>query len=538
MAMHSALLLSLCAVATAMPARDIAIRQDSTDPVVQVVNGSYSGIYRPDYNQDYFLGIPYAQPPVEELRFSPPQPLNESWSEVRNATEYSPQCFGYGSDTWVLGNYVSEDCLTINVVRPHGVEANAQLPVAFWIHGGGLTNGGSSDPRYNLSFIVQQSVEMGTPIVAVSINYRLHAWGFIWSSEIEEAGAGNLGFRDQRLALEWVNQNIAAFGGDPEQVTIWGESAGARSVATQLVAYDGRDDGLFKAAIQQSGTGVTTDFGEGEEDGGDAWQEYFDSIVNQTNCSSAEDRLQCLRGVPTWTLSDIINGTDNPSFGAVVDGDFLTDTREGLIKQGMFVKVPVLIGANFDEGTMSAQKGINTTDEWNEFLASTGAGKETATVLSALYPDVPSLGLPATLEGRPKGQYANYGSMWKRVVSFSGDRGQHAPRRWFARELALAGVPVYSYHFNVLVNGLPPVIGATHFQEVAFVFDNTEGLGYETVVAENPYAGKPDTFLDLANIMSRMWVSFFVHGDPNQNNGKLQSRLWDKALSLRIRARS
>jgi len=124
----------------------------------QILNGTLTGYYDAVYEQDNFLGIPFSKPPVGNLRFRPPQPLTESWNGTRNATEYSPQCIGYGADTWVLGNYVSEDCLTLNIVRPHGNHQN--LPVGLWIHGGGLFNGGSSDPRYNLSFIVQQSLTL------------------------------------------------------------------------------------------------------------------------------------------------------------------------------------------------------------------------------------------------------------------------------------------------------------------------------------------------------------------------------------------
>lgn len=512
--------LSLSAVVAATNAH-LSPRQptNATEPTVQLQNGTYYGQLNPSYKQDIFLGIPFAQPPVGDLRFRPPQPLNTSWDDERNATQYSPQCFGYGSDTWVLGNYVSEDCLTINVVRPHGVSPDAKLPVAVWIHGGGLTTGGSSDPRYNLSFIVDQSVKMRTPFIAASINYRLHAWGFLWSSEIDEAGAGNLGFRDQRLALEWVNQNIAAFGGDPDQVTIWGESAGARSVATQLLAYDGRDDGLFRSAILQSGTGLDNDFKETEETGDDD-QDYYDELVRGSDCASAKDTLQCLRDVPAWTLSDLINSTSSPGFGSAVDGDFLTAPRADLLKAGKVVGVPIIIGTNFDEGTQSGQHGINTTEEWKDYLRSSGASNGTVETLSALYPDIPSIGLPATLEGRPKGDLAEYGGQWKRVVAYSGDQGQHAARRWWTRHWAAANLTAYTYHFNVLVNGLTPADGSKHFQEVAFVFDNTQGVGYETAVAENPFEGKPDTFKRLADTMSRMWVSFITDQTPNYNAGE------------------
>ncbi|KAK8075370.1 hypothetical protein PG997_010033 [Apiospora hydei] len=483
----------LAGLAWALPAYD-------STPIATVQNGSYYGVLNPTYSQDNFLGMPYAQPPTDDLRFRAPQPLNESWEGLRNATEYSPQCFGYGSDTWVLGNYVSEDCLTINVVRPHGVgNDDTKLPVALWIHGGGLTNGGSSDPRYNLSRIVDQSIKMGKPMVAVSMNYRLHAWGFLFSDEIKAAGAGNLGFRDQHLAIQWVRDNIAAFGGDPKQVTIWGESAGARSVAAQLVAFGGRDEGLYRAAIMQSGTGYETDFGE-VDTGALTWQNYYNTLVNKTNCASAADTLQCLRNVPTWDLSNILNSTTSPTFSSpTIDGDFIQAPRWQLVRDGKFVHVPLLIGTNFDEGTSFGQKGINTTAQWEAYLrSSAGASNETIAELSALYPDDPAAGIPATFEGRPEGELASYGAMWKRA--------------W-----AAAGLPTYSYAFNVLSTGIKPVEGSTHFQEVAYVFDNTAGLGYDTAVAVNPFGGKPEAYFELADLMSRMWVSFVTTLDPNRH---------------------
>ncbi|TQN66741.1 Lipase 1 [Colletotrichum shisoi] len=518
-----AALSTACATASALVPRQVVPDNTTTTTgaasTVDLKNGSYHGVYSSSYGQDMFLGIPYAQPPVADLRFRPPQPLNASWNGTRNATEYSPLCFGYGSDTWVLGNHVSEDCLTINVVRPHGVAAaDAKLPVALWIHGGGLTNGGSADPRYNLSFIVEQGVRMGTPFVAASINYRLHAWGFLWSDEVKAEGAGNLGFRDQRLAMHWVNENIAAFGGDPEKVTLWSESAGSRSVASQMLAYGGRDDGLYRAAILQSGTGLGTDFGE-VASSATTWQDYYATIVDKTNCTSAASTLDCLRGMSAWDLSDVFNSTANPAFTGVVDGDFLEAARHELVNEGRFTRVPLLVGANTDEGTQFGTKGINTTDQWRAYLASGGANNVTIEVLSALYPDIPRLGTPATLEGRPAGEYASYGSMWKRVNAFAGDRAQHGPRRFLARRWAAANQTVYSYNFNVLVNGMSPPQGVNHFQEVAFVFNNTDGLGYETAVAENPFDGKPETYRELANVMSRMWVAFITEGDPNRNGG-------------------
>lgn len=164
--------------------------------------------------------------------------MNETWTETRSATEQNlPFCVGYGGDN--AGHEMSEDCLYLQVVRPSNIDPATPLPVVVWIHGGGLFMGGNNDPRYNSSFIVQNSVDLGTPMIAVAIQYRLSAWGFLGGDEILKEGSTNLGFRDQRLALHWIQENIGAFGGDPEGVTIWGESAGAASVGAQLLAYNG-----------------------------------------------------------------------------------------------------------------------------------------------------------------------------------------------------------------------------------------------------------------------------------------------------------
>lgn len=184
-------------------------------PQVSVKNGTVEGFHVAAYSQDLFLGIPYAQPPTGPLRYTVPQSLNQSYSSPLEAKAYYPECVGYGGDD--IGYEVSEDCLALNVIRPAGYEGQ-ELPVAVWIHGGGLQMGGTADRRYNLSFIVQNSVEIGKPIIGVSIGYRLASWGFLYSQEVQGSGNTNLGLRDQRLALHWIQENIAAFGGDPAKV--------------------------------------------------------------------------------------------------------------------------------------------------------------------------------------------------------------------------------------------------------------------------------------------------------------------------------
>ncbi|CZR61563.1 related to triacylglycerol lipase V precursor [Phialocephala subalpina] len=481
-------------------------------PIVKVLNGTYSGLHSDAYDQDFFLGIPFAQPPTGDLRFRPPRSLNASFTETRNATEYSPECIGYGSDDWVLGNIVSEDCLTLNVIRPSGFN-NTNLPVGVWIYGGGNYEGGSRDPRYNLSYIVQQSVYSRSPFIGVSINYRLQAWGFLFGQEIMDAGAANMGNRDQRLALHWIQENIAAFGGDPVKVTIWGESAGASGVGMQLVAYGGRDDKLFRAAIAESGgpTGGSRYLTPAQ------WQPYYDKIANATNCSSAADSLDCLRKVPTNVLNNVLNSsvTTGASWGPQIDGDFLQESGTTQVLEGKFVKVPFLMGRNHDEGTSFATKGINTTEQFLADVMSAGPDNATAMTIAALYPDIPTIGIPGTLVGRPPPSQASLGVQWKRSAAYTGDLRQHAPRRLTTQAWAKYNATAYSYHFNVWTNGFDATLGSNHFTEVAFVFNNIYGNGYNNSVAADPFENKPETYVQVAKMMSRMWVSFIVDMDPN-----------------------
>ena len=499
--------------------RSVARRQDGA-PTVAVTNGTYYGLYDATHKQDQFLGMPFAQPPVGQLRLANPVSLNTTWEGSTNATEYSPECYGYGSDQWVLGNIVSEDCLTLNVVRPSGIAAGANLPVGVWIHGGGHYEGGSRDPRYNFSEIVQLSTEIGKPFVAVSINYRLQAFGFLFGTAIQNAGVANLGYKDQRLALHWVQENIAAFGGDPAKVTIFGESAGGFSVGGQLVAYGGRDDGLFRGAIQQSGSGPTTT----RYLTAAGWDPYYNNIVQATNCSGVNDTLACLRTVPIDRLSAVFNSSVTaavPGWGPQIDGDFLQASSNTLFSNGQFVKVPLLHGQNADEGTAFGVRGINTTDQFLAAVRQRGADNATATTIATLYPDDPDVGVPSTLVGRPPPSQASLGYQWKRSAAFVGDMVMHAPRRFTSQIWAANNLSAYAYYFDVLVHGLPPTVGSTHFQEVAFVFDNTGGRGYMNAVAQNPFQDEPQSYFDLARIMSSLWISFIVDGDPNSAGGKL-----------------
>ncbi|KAI5236686.1 lipase 2 [Aureobasidium subglaciale] len=493
---------------------------EASIPTVHVKNGTYTGYYAPAYGTDNFLGMPYSQPPVGDLRFRVPQSLNTTWSGSRNATEYSPECIGYGRDTWSQGNYVSEDCLTLNVVKPAGPCKN--LPVLVWIHGGGLVMGGSGDRRYNQSFIVEQSVEAGMPIIAVSINYRLSSWGFLYGREIQESGNTMNGFRDQRLALRWVQENIAAFGGDPYQVTIQGESSGGTSVGAQLLAYNGRDDGLFHGAIAESGAPI----GPGVDFDVDDWEPIIANISKATGCQGTGSVLDCLRKVPVDQLNAVINSTvtRGARYGPVVDGDWFTQTATRALANGDFLKVPYIIGVNEAEGVGFGPQRINTTEEIFDYLVGSGYDNLTAHEISILYPDIPAIGVPSTLHGRPN---ATFGLQFKRSSAIAQDLSMNAARRLTAHWWARHGAKSYTYIFNALVNGLSYFAGAVHFQEVAFVFYNTEGLGYPQNGGPNPLGGpERESLVALAKQMCRMWISFVNYGDPNQHLG-LSAEPWN-----------
>lgn len=389
------------------------------------------------------------------------------------------------------------------------------MPVAVWIHGGGYVRGGNRDPRYNLSFVVQQSVYARSPIIAIGINYRLSAFGFLYSKEVLDDGAANLGLRDQRLALQWIQENIAAFGGDPSQVTILGESAGGGSVGAQLVAYGGRDDKLFRGVILQSGASTVFTRYLTNETAASAYR----ALVTATNCTAASNTLACLRTVPIEVLDPILNSsvTTSATYAPQIDYDFLRESASTQLFNGNFVKVPIITGANHDEGTSFGTPGINTTAQFRDVILEAGVDNSTADTLVALYPDIPSIGIPGTFVGRPSGAL---GSMVKRSYAYAGDLLMHAGRRLQNQAWSRYNVTSYSYLFNVIVAGSTSAQGAAHFKEVVFVMHNLDGDGYAGNGSPDPFSEKPQSYQNLATLMSRMWISFVVDGDPNNSGGK------------------
>ncbi|KAF2652181.1 alpha/beta-hydrolase [Lophiostoma macrostomum CBS 122681] len=484
----------------------------TTPPTVTIKNGTLSGLHSTSYNQDFFLGIPFAQPPTGPLRFRVPQSINTSWTHPYSATQYSASCVGYGSDDWPYAA-LSEDCLYLNVVRPAGF-SNASLPVAFWIHGGGLFEGSAVDERYNLSAVVARSVQEGHPVMAVSTNYRVSMWGFVTGEEVLRTGNANLGFRDQRLAMHWVRENIAAFGGDPSKVTIWGESAGALSVGMHLTAYGGRDDSLFRAAIMESGNPIN--YGSFNYS-----NSSFTTAAAALGCSNATSQLDCLRGIDFETLNAYINSSttanNNTVWKPIIDHDFIQGPTSLQLAAGAFVHVPIIDGANSDEGTAFGIVPMDTRAQFNATLQTvdmpTKLTADQATQVLAAYPAnitdgaVPT-NLPASYVPGPE-----FGAASRSSDAYYGDVTMIAPRRATCQAWSAAGLAAYCYRFNTIPAGLPPTVGVTHFQEVAFVFDNTAGLGY-SYVGVNPFEGMPQSYVELAHVMSGAWTRFVAEGTP------------------------
>ena len=214
--------------------------------VVETKNGLVEGVQQERVTS--FLGIPYAAPPTGDNRWKAPQPV-QNWSGVRKADTYGPDCFQAVFPPNVLPGIQtqpSEDCLYLNLWKPADASSHAGLPVMVWVHGGGFVNGGSSSPTYAGETFARDG------IVFVSINYRLARFGFFAHPALAEDGfGGNFGFLDQIAALQWVQENIEGFGGDPQRVTIFGESAGGSAVCVLAASHAAR--GLFRHAIVESG---------------------------------------------------------------------------------------------------------------------------------------------------------------------------------------------------------------------------------------------------------------------------------------------
>ena len=439
-----------------------------------------------------YKGIPFAAAPVGNLRWRSPQPVTP-WIGVRQVVEFGPSCPQI--ERQVSGDRIgktSEDCLSLNVWAPVN-PTSRRVPVLVWIHGGAFTQGTGSLPAYDGEALARRGA------VVVTINYRLGPFGFfahpLLTKESGHDASGNYGLLDQLAALRWVKANIRGFGGSPDRVTVFGESAGAVSIGCLLVSEQAR--GLFHAAILQSGSpyGVTRylrDAPAGEE----SMEEVGELIGRRLGCDREDDVLAALR---SRSVDDILNASrpapvffgEGIKFGPIVDRWLIREKPSVLLERKQQLKVPVLLGSNADEGAIfvAPLQGLDV-DAYRRFVRS--SFRDRADEVLARFP------VSRDAEVKPA---------LSKVVGYS---AFVAPARRLARAMADLGAPAYLYSFTRVRTGTPAArLGAFHGSEIPYVF-GTLSRGSRPVASE-PH----DDDRTLSQAMMACWTRFATTGDPN-----------------------
>ena len=485
-------------------------------PIVAVEGGEIQGSFEAEGEIAVFKGIPYAAPPVGELRWKPPQPVIP-WEAIRDATEFQAIC-PQGNDN--LNDFVgrmvdgqgmgwfrrtlfklavgivskeaqSEDCLYLNL-RTGNLGGSEKQPVMVWIHGGGHQSGSGSTSFYQSDSVTQRGV------VLVNLNYRLGLIGYFahpaLSAESKHGVSGNYGTLDQIAALQWVRDNIAAFGGDPSRVTIFGESAGGESVAHMLTSPLAR--GLVHRAIMQSGsTGEllihlerpVMDFMSAEAAG----KAFAEKVVED-----AEDPIQGLRAVSADELYAAFR--EFPEFDTysypIIDGYVLRKSVIETFLDGDQAPIPLLVGSNSDEGSILYRLG-------NDALYGSSPGPETAEAYAQYLRE--SLGADAEkiLELYPVSGDA---SVFDGASAVYGDSRMGTTARFYARRMADSGQPAYLYFFTRVPPSPEQTVGAFHAAEIVFVMGKSVPL-FPT--------NQQDQIITQA--MGDYWTQFARTGDPN-----------------------
>ncbi|TFY79845.1 hypothetical protein EWM64_g4166 [Hericium alpestre] len=323
--------------------------------------------------------------------------------------------------------------LNINIIKPVNTTAGVQLPVLLYIFGGGFEIGGPS--KFDGRRIVERSIEIGEPIVYISLNYRVNAFSFLASEEVKAAGVSNLGLYDQREAFRWVQKYITTFGSDLKKVTVYGLSSGAISIALQMVTNGGDVEGLFRAGVMDAGSPIPVgDISHG--------QQYYDTLVQQTGCSNASDTLECLRQAPYDQLKAAMDQTPaitsykilnslNLAWMPRVDSAFLKDHPQQLVKQGSMAKIPMINGDADDEGTLFTVFNYNTTtnNETHKYIAEVYLPNATQAKVNrvlTLYSDDVADGSPFDT-----GDANAVTPEFKRLTAFQEDIVFQAPRQFF-----------------------------------------------------------------------------------------------------------
>lgn len=506
--MFSLALFSLFLACEALPATRLAAEPRAEASPTVTIPSPAATIVGLGGDVEQFPGIPFALPPTGSLRLKPPQAITTPMGTI-TAQENGNACpqFVFDTDldssigTAAIGLLADsplfqkaltegEDCLVLNVHRPAGTQAGDGLPVLFWIFGGGFEIGWNS--MYDGSPWVQKSIDLDQPIIFVSVNYRVGGkfgsevkrllltapgFGFLPGKEILADGSANLGLLDQRLGLQWVADNIESFGGDPDKVTIWGESAGAISVFDQMILYEGDNTyngkALFRGAMMNSGSIVPADPVDCPKG-----QAVYDTVVEKAGCSGESDTLECLRAADYTTLLNAMNSVPGIlSYNSVAlsylprpDGTALADSPDVLGLAGKFAKVPVIIGDQEDEGTLFAlfQSNTTTEEEVVQYLLDLyfhDASEELITELVNLY-DPDSYGSPFRTIDLVNNWYPEF----KRLAAILGDLVFTITRRATlvaANQLA-PDMPTWSYLSSYDYG--TPILGTFHGSDLLQVF--------------------------------------------------------------------
>ncbi|CDO72172.1 hypothetical protein BN946_scf184970.g24 [Trametes cinnabarina] len=453
---------------------------------------------------EFFGGIPYAESPTGQLRFAPPVLKTDPGVASFDASNFGASCPIGGQSNPV------EDCLTINVLRPLGTSSGAGLPVMVWIYGGGFQAGDAS--QYDGIGFTITGINRGTPIVYVDFNYRLGALGFPQGVEATSRGALNLGLKDMLTALQWVQHNIVAFGGDPSKVTVFAQSAG--SVALANLFLNSNLETLARAAIFESGAQSTLPMLPGSRRDRN-WQNFV-AAVPECSGANSSDTFDCLRQASISTLLNAQGAASGQSgeqfpWAPVIDGvgGVIPDLPSKLLAAGKFSRLPFISGSNLDEGTQFVSTSLSTTDQLSQFLVNFIDPAETGSTPSAvdaavmrllqLYPDDPAQGSPYGSGNNTFG----LGSEYKRAAAIGGDVWFHSVRRAWDQAASGQGVPVYAYLFTDPQAVGDPAQGVAHGSELGYVFNQP---------GEEPAR-------TLSAVMKDYWLSFATSLNPNDGKG-------------------
>jgi len=451
---------------------------------VETVSGLVRGFADDDTETCWWKGVPFAAPPKGDLRWRSPQPA-ESWEGVRKAEDFGDRCLQKGFAAWLINEVdieMSEDCLYLNVWRP---DKSGSFPVMLWIHGGGFTIGAASD--YNPDRLAQAG-----DLVVVTVNYRLNVFGFFAQPELVDEdpnkSAGGQAILDMVAALEWVRDNVENFGGDPNNVTIFGESAGGMAVCTLLASPAAK--GLFHRAIVESG---------GCSGGGDLEESYdfANTIAEQVGCGP--DDLECLRRAPAEKLLDVSGGPMGlGGYRPHIDGHVLTDSPLNTIQSGVYNKVPLMIGFNRDEAAV-VMKLIPSLyyalpPRYEKKLVKMGFTEAEAARISELYPLDEFDNRPVLAYGRMFGVDSMACGGYEGLMAAA----EHQPETWF-------------YRFDYDDHKYGKSLGSFHGLEILFIFDHLDGVYHLNLFNERNLAPAED----LARIVQSYWINFARTGDPN-----------------------